>query len=54
MFFVVMRGEYDALLRWPFVKKSSLDLLTKTGSETRMMHFDLNLTAQVPRGQHQI
>lgn len=54
MFFVIMRGEYDALLAWPFrSKRSILDLLTKTGSETHMMHFALNLTAQVSKDLHQ-
>jgi len=31
MFFVVMRGEYDALLRWPFVQKVKFRLIDQDG-----------------------
>lgn len=32
MFFIVMRGEYDALLPWPFEKMVTLSVLDQEGS----------------------
>lgn len=32
LFFVVMRGLYDALLRWPFRQRVTMTLLNQTGS----------------------
>ena len=32
LFFVVMRGLYDALLRWPFRQRVTMTLLNQSGS----------------------
>ena len=33
LFFVVMRGDYDALLPWPFEQKVSFKLIDQTGNQ---------------------
>lgn len=33
LFFVVMRGQYDALLKWPFRQKVTLMFLEQSGKE---------------------
>ena len=33
LFFVVMRGLYDALLRWPFRQRVTMTLLNQDGRE---------------------
>ena len=35
LFFVIMRGEYDALLRWPFRQKVTFMLLDQENGGTR-------------------
>ncbi len=35
LFFVIMRGEYDALLRWPFRQKVTFILMDQTTNESR-------------------
>ena len=37
LFFVIMQGEYDALLKWPFVKRVSFEVLR---SGERVNHMD--------------
>ena len=45
LFFVLMKGEYDALLRWPFDYKVSMILVGKewTRSDRLVSHTPLNL-----------
>ena len=45
LFFVLMKGEYDALLRWPFDYKVSMILVGKewTRSDRLVSHTPLHL-----------
>lgn len=40
VFISIMRGEYDALLAWPFRHKITIKLLDQTQSETKDDHMD--------------
>src|SRR5688572_487294 len=37
LFFVVMRGQYDALLKWPFRQKVTLMFLDQSGKDQHVM-----------------
>ena len=37
LFFVIMKGEYDALLKWPFRQKVTLMLLDQTGRKRHVV-----------------
>ncbi len=39
IFFILMRGEYDAILKWPFVFKVSFTLLDQSTSDDNQYHF---------------
>jgi len=37
LFFVIMRGQYDALLKWPFRQKVTLMFLDQSGKDQHVM-----------------
>ena len=39
LFFVVMRGLYDAVLRWPFRQRVTMTLLNQSGGEHALDTF---------------
>lgn len=64
LFFVVMRGLYDALLRWPFRQRVTMTLLNQSGSRhvsdtfrpdvrsssfQRPVNRDMNIASGCPR-----
>jgi TNF receptor-associated factor 2 len=40
LFFVILRGEFDALLRWPFRQKVTFILIDQTASESKENVYD--------------